>query len=122
VTGGRPERPPSVLVVDDSEPLRRLMVRALTAAGFTVLEAADGESALRFAGDGALVAVVTDVGLPGMSGLELAAKLTEINPELRVLCTSGLDTPDAPGEFLVKPFAPSVLVQRVRAMLGRDGT
>lgn len=106
-------------MVDDSEPLRRLMVRALGRAGFAVVDAPSAALAIELAQARPPRLLVTDLSMPGMSGRELAAHLTEINSELRVLFISG----QPPGEkcaFLAKPFAPSELVSRVRGMLRAD--
>ncbi|MBI3205583.1 MAG: response regulator [Myxococcales bacterium] len=110
----------TVLVVDDSEPLRRLMVRALGRAGFAVVDAPSAELALELAHQRPPRLLVTDLSMPGMSGRELAAHLTEINSELQVLFISG-QTAGENCAFLAKPFAPSDLVSRVRAMLRPDG-
>jgi signal transduction histidine kinase len=108
----------TILVVDDSEPLRRLMVRALTRAGYAVLDAPSAELAIALAEKSPAPPqlLVTDLAMPGMGGEELAAHLTEINSGLRVLFTSGR-APAKKCAFLAKPFAPSDLVSRVRAML-----
>ena len=111
----------TILVVDDSEPLRRLMVRALARAGFTVIDAPSAELAIALAEKSPQPPrmLVTDLSMPGMGGEELAAHLTEINSGLRVLFTSGR-APAKKCDFLAKPFAPSDLVSRVRAMLSAD--
>jgi two-component system, cell cycle sensor histidine kinase and response regulator CckA len=95
--------------------------------GFPVLEANTAEEALRLARTAAhpVRLLVTDVALPGMTGPELADRLSAERPGLRVLFISGypydaliqdgkLD-PDAP--FLQKPFAPSELGRKVRELL-----
>lgn len=111
----------TILVVDDSEPLRRLMVRALTRAGYAVLDAPSADLAIALAAKSPAPprVLVTDLAMPGMGGEELAAHLTEINSDLRVLFTSGR-APSKKCAFLPKPFAPSDLVSRVRAMLSAD--
>ena len=108
----------TVMVVDDNDALRRTMVRALTRAGFEVLEAPSGPVALEIAATTVSrpMLLVTDVDMPGMDGPELAAQLTTRNSGLRVLFTSGCDGP-AGRAFLAKPFGPSDLVTRVRAIL-----
>jgi two-component system cell cycle sensor histidine kinase/response regulator CckA len=117
----------TVLVVEDEPPLRELAARILSAAGYTVLQAANGPDAL------ALVArhadpvhlVFTDVVMPGMNGRELVARLSVLRPAMRVLYTSGY-TEDAilrhgvlddPRRFLSKPYTPSVLRRRIREAL-----
>ena len=117
----------TVLVVEDEPPLRELAARVLTAAGYTVLQAANGGDALALlAGHPDPVHLVfTDVVMPGMNGRELAARLATLRPAIRVLYTSGY-TEDAilrhgvlddPGRFLSKPYTPSVLRRRIREAL-----
>ena len=117
----------TVLVVEDELPLRELAARVLAAAGYTVLQAANGADALALlAGHAEPVHLVfTDVVMPGMNGRELAARLAQLRPAIRVLYTSGY-TEDAilrhgvlddPGRFLSKPYTPSVLRRRIREAL-----
>jgi CheY-like chemotaxis protein len=117
----------TVLVVEDEPPLRELAARVLTAAGYTVLQAANGGDALALlAGHPDPVHLVfTDVVMPGMNGRELAERLATLRPAIRVLYTSGY-TEDAilrhgalddPGRFLSKPYTPSVLRHRIREAL-----
>jgi len=131
----RPAPPPlaaaggheTVLVVEDEPPLRELAARVLTAAGYTVLQAANGAEALALLERHAdpVHLVFTDVVMPGMNGRELAARLATLRPGIRVLYTSGY-TEDAilrhgvlddPGRFLGKPYTPSVLRRRIREAL-----
>jgi CheY-like chemotaxis protein len=116
-----------VLVVEDEPPLRELAARILAAAGYTVLQAANGPEALALiAGHAATVDLVfTDVVMPGMNGRELAARLSVLRPSMRVLYTSGY-TEDAilrhgvlddPSRFLSKPYTPAVLRRRIREAL-----
>ena len=117
----------TVLVVEDELPLRELAARVLVAAGYTVLQAGNGADALALlAGHAEPVHLVfTDVVMPGMNGRELAARLAQLRPAIRVLYTSGY-TEDAilrhgvlddPGRFLSKPYTPSVLRRRIREAL-----
>jgi PAS domain S-box-containing protein len=117
----------TVLVVEDEPPLRELAARILAAAGYTVLQAANGPDALALiAGHAATVDLVfTDVVMPGMNGRELAARLSVLRPSMRVLYTSGY-TEDAilrhgvlddPSRFLSKPYTPAVLRRRIREAL-----
>jgi two-component system cell cycle sensor histidine kinase/response regulator CckA len=119
----------TVLVVEDQPEVRALAVRALQADGFQVLEAEHAQAALELLGrhQGALQAVVADVAMPVMGGTELAERLARSHPETPVLLMSGyaadelvrrgmLANEDIP--LLPKPFAPEVLVERVRALVG----
>jgi CheY-like chemotaxis protein len=113
--------------VEDEPTLRRLGARALRQFGYRVLEAANGEDALAVAAGhaGAIDLVVTDVVMPKMGGRELADRLREARPDTRVLFTSGYTgdavvrhgVSDGAVPFLPKPFVPSTLAGKVRAVL-----
>jgi len=117
----------TVVVCEDDEMVLSLTCQVLEASGYTVLAALSGESALeQFAGhDGPIHLLLTDTILPGLSGTALAKRLMAERPELRVLYVSGYTEDvvashgivgDAP-TFLQKPFSPTTLLQRVRAVL-----
>jgi len=117
----------TVLLVEDATPVRTLARRALEARGYTVLDAADGPSAIELSRrhSGVIDALVTDVVMPGMSGRELAERLAPTRPEMKVLYTSGY-TDDAMVRqgvlsagvaFLQKPFVPDTLARKVRDVL-----
>lgn len=112
------------LVVEDQPAILRTMNRSLGAAGFTVLEAHSAEEALALVEDleARLDLLVTDVVLPGLSGVKLADRLRDGRPELRVLvCSgymgedgaSGIPTDDGQTAFLAKPFTGSQLLSKV---------
>ena len=81
----------TVLVVEDEEPLRRLTRRILESRGYTVLDAANGEEAIRALAlaPSRVDMLLTDVVMPGMSGRELVERLLPVYPWLRVLFMSG---------------------------------
>jgi CheY-like chemotaxis protein len=116
----------TVLIVEDEPALRAAARRALELCGYTVLAAENAESALRAAAQAnRLDLVVTDVVMPGLSGRDLAARLAESQPSVRVLYMSGY-TDEAivhhgvlePGvAFLEKPFTPDSLARKVREVL-----
>ncbi|MDD5304863.1 MAG: PAS domain S-box protein, partial [Elusimicrobia bacterium] len=116
-----------VLLVEDEVPLRRLVARLLSSAGYAVLEAGDAESALAlFQERGSEVRLLmTDVLLAKNNGRWLAEKLREFKPALRVLYTSGYTDEvianhgvRAQGvSFLPKPFAAKNLFSAVHAAL-----
>jgi two-component system, NarL family, nitrate/nitrite response regulator NarL len=84
-----------VLIVDDHARFRRTARRALERDGWTIAgEAADGEEALRAVRGLEPDVLVIDVGLPGMSGLEVARRLCDEMPELRVVVISTQDSAD----------------------------
>ncbi len=118
----------TVLVVEDDDQVRSLVRRVLLGAGYSVLEATDGNEALRVAREyrRTIDLLLTDVVMPELTGLELAHRLAEFRPEMRVLLVSGyteaaimspgfLD-PETP--FLQKPFTPTELLNRIREVLG----
>jgi two-component system, cell cycle sensor histidine kinase and response regulator CckA len=81
----------TVLVVEDEEPLRRLTRRILESRGYTVLDAANGEEAIRAlaSAPNRVDLLLSDVVMPGMSGRELVERLLPVYPWLRVLFMSG---------------------------------
>ena len=116
------ESRPLLVVVDDEPVLRTFMGRVLH-AHYRVLLAADGAEALDLVRmDGLKVsAVVTDVRMPGMDGLALAAALRDLGLAVPILFVSGFTVVGhAPGPFLPKPFAPDDLLAAVQQLLGAN--
>jgi CheY-like chemotaxis protein len=119
--------PRVVLVVEDTLMLRTLIQAILSRAGYEVLLAKSGTEALALWATqrGRISLLVTDVMMPGMTGLELIAKLRDQRPNLPVLCTSGysdvqlLERGAMPSSvaFLEKPFSGTALVDCVAALL-----
>jgi PAS domain S-box-containing protein len=117
-----------VLVVEDEAQVRTIAARALTEAGYRVVEAETGARALELlGGNGDRPALVlVDVVMPGLSGSELALELAQVVPGVPVLFTSGYTDGEIlrrgllePGAaFLAKPFSPEGLVRAVRARIG----
>jgi two-component system, cell cycle sensor histidine kinase and response regulator CckA len=129
--GAEPRRPqagPTVLLVEDEDPLRTSIRRVLQAEGYTVLEAQNGATALRLLEDpanGDVGLVLTDLRMPVMDGRQLAAALARVRPNLPIVFMSGytaqlmdlrLISPDLP--FLAKPFRNDELMATVRRHLG----
>ena len=110
-----------VLVVDDEASMRQVMARMLTEHGYRPVIAGDGEEALAIARThiGRLPLVVTDIQMPVMNGLELAAHLARLDPSPKVLFISGYTAPqvEVNGSFLAKPFTPDIFISRVRQLL-----
>ena len=110
----------TILVVDDSLDLQRLIRGFLEGAGYTVITASDGEEGLRVYEQfkSGIGMVVTDVAMPRMNGLDLADRILEYDSELPVLIMSGeLVTLDRNFEFIAKPFSPPELIGRVGKVL-----
>ena len=124
-----PAPAPTVLIVEDEEEVRAFTRDVLEMEGYAVLEAESAPRALDIgaAHPGAIDLLITDVAMPGMSGPELARRLREGRPALRVLCVSGY--PESADRrvggvrswtaWLEKPFSPDALLATVRDCLGR---
>ena len=115
-----------VLIVDDEPGVRRLMTRLLRVRGYAVHDAEDGPSALQFleATDRPVDLVVTDVVMPGMSGIRLAEAIESRWPEMKLLFVTGYADRQTLGSIeatsrpvLCKPFTPAVMAATVRAVL-----
>jgi two-component system cell cycle sensor histidine kinase/response regulator CckA len=117
----------TVLVAEDDDSVRGLVVQVLRSEGYRVLYARDGFKAMELAGPegGKVDLLLTDVMMPGIRGPELARILLGRNPRIKVLFMSGYEqgSEDRPvgGElgFLAKPFSPEELAQKVRDLLDR---
>jgi CheY-like chemotaxis protein len=117
----------TVLLVEDEDAVRALVVRTLRERGYQVLAARDGREALDLADrhNGEIHLLLTDVVMPGMGGKELAEAAAIHRPDMRVLFMSGYtdDTIVRHGLIegsvllLQKPFTPSTLAQKVREVL-----
>jgi CheY-like chemotaxis protein len=112
----------TILVVEDDAIVRMLIVDVLEELEFQVLEAADAESALDIIKDAGktIDLMMTDHGLPGMSGVELAAKARELRPVLPILFASGyaenINVPVGT-QVIAKPFSIDQLRDKVKSML-----
>lgn len=117
----------TILLVEDEEPLRALALRVLQRHGYRVLQAHNGNDALRIASefDGPIDLVVTDVVMPGMGGRDLAERLAKLRPRSRLIYMSGYTDDEIIRRgllnptlaLLAKPFSPNELVQTVRRVL-----
>jgi len=117
----------TILVVEDAEPLRALTKEFLTASGYTVLEAANGDEAIHIAQShfGTIDLLLTDVVMPRMGGKPLVEQMGQIRPHTRVLYMSGYPNDGiaqagilANGVALLeKPFTREILSKRVRQVL-----
>jgi DNA-binding response OmpR family regulator len=118
----------TILLVEDDEFLRRTVFRALCHNGFSVLEAADGISAVNLfsAHHTAIKLVLLDIILPGISGRQVFEELVRIQPDVKVILTSAF-TPEMattamaipkPRPFLRKPYRITELLRLVREVQG----
>ena len=121
----------TVLLVEDEELVRMMLVEVLKAAGYSVLDARHGKDALALADQfkDPIDLLVTDMTMPGFNGSELARRLGEKRPSMRVLFISGyIDQGttqwgmlNQPVHFLQKPFHPDAFLTKARQILGRPG-
>ncbi len=120
----------SILLVEDSQPLRKLAQTFLEAAGFRVLSAGSGEEALEVAARFGMTVdlLLTDVVMPGMNGRVLAEQLLPRQPGMKVLYMSGYTDSFIAGQgvldpgihLLHKPFTEDVLIRKTRQVLDWD--
>lgn len=118
---------PTVLVVDDEEDLRDIMRRMLERRGFATLLAGDAETAITTCREhaGPIDVLVTDLGLPGVSGGDLSRKAMELRPDMAVVYISGLPKDIAVTKGLIddaavlvkKPFTSQLLIEALRTNL-----
>ncbi|MFL5496500.1 MAG: response regulator [Gemmatimonadales bacterium] len=111
-----------ILVVEDQEMVRRMIVRALRGEGYTVFEARNGEVALNVLATGVPVdLVVTDIVMPGMGGFQLADRLqlADHPPILLFITGYDRDASTVPGPLLHKPFDPERLAHEVKSLIGQ---
>lgn len=114
-----------ILVVDDDRTTRHLLALQLRGAGHTVAEAGDGKKALARARREAFDLVLLDVWMPGMDGIELLEKLSELRPPPRVVMMTADDASETllrairrrAYRYLAKPVEPAQLVEVVKDAL-----
>jgi two-component system, cell cycle sensor histidine kinase and response regulator CckA len=119
----------TILLVDDEDAVREVLARGLQDKGFRLVEASDGLHALEILREAAdsIDLVVTDVAMPGMTGLELARRAHELRGFLPFVFVSGqprevlsqMDQLKEEHTLLEKPFSPDVLAACIRAVLDR---
>ena len=114
---------PTILVVEDDAIVRMLIIDVLEELDFKVLEADGGEQALEILKDDKHIdLMMTDVGLPGMEGRELATEARKLRPTLPILFASGYaETIDVPAGMHVisKPFSIDQLRDKVKAVIAQ---
>jgi DNA-binding NtrC family response regulator len=114
-----------ILVVDDEEVIREVCLEILRSDGYRVMTASSGMEALRMVSDHVFDAVITDIMMPDMSGLELLEIIKRTSLDISPVVITGLGTfematqSDRLGakEFVVKPFTPDELSSAVRKAL-----
>ncbi|MFI5932674.1 response regulator [Actinoplanes sp. NPDC051494] len=118
---------PTVLVVDDEEDLRDIMRRMLERRGYSTMVAGDADQAVTLCREhpGPIDVLVTDLGLPGVSGGDLARSASALRPEMGVVYISGLPKDIAVTKGLIaedallvkKPFTSDLLLEALRLIL-----
>jgi DNA-binding response OmpR family regulator len=116
-----------LLVVEDQPKMQRLLRRGLQEGGYAVDAVSDGPAAVHQATEAAYDAILLDVMLPGMDGFEVLRRLRETECWTPVLMLTARDSvpdrirglDDGADDYLVKPFAFSELLSRVRAVIRR---
>jgi DNA-binding response OmpR family regulator len=115
----------TVLVVEDEQGIVSFLRRGLEAAGYTMLEAGDGETGLSLAQRPDVDLVVLDLGLPGLPGEEVLVRLRRVRPDLPVIVLTAktavadkvANLEAGADDYVVKPFSFSELLARIRARL-----
>ncbi len=118
----------SILVVEDEDPLRQLVVAFLRECGYQIAEASNGAEAMELFSEksGDFDMVFTDIVMPKMGGLELAGKLRLMRPSMRILFSSGYTSKQVifdqrsshpRQDFLPKPYELGALARRIREIL-----
>jgi DNA-binding NtrC family response regulator len=125
---GEPNPQARILFVDDDELMRLSSIETLKDLGYSATAAATGAAALDYLRVGGGVDVlITDVGLPDIPGVELAAEVRALRPEVRVIFATGYGKRRAMGastaprtSFLAKPFAREALANAISGALEQD--
>jgi two-component system OmpR family response regulator len=111
----------SILVVDDEESLRKVIIRKLEAEGYACAAAADGREALETACTGEFDLVLLDIMMPGMSGMEVLSRVTAAHPDTGVVMITAVSDAQTTSkaielgacDYVTKPFSLAELSARV---------
>jgi CheY-like chemotaxis protein len=120
----------TVLLVEDDPLVRSMVASVLLDQGYTVLQASNGDEALRLSqeqGRRRIDLLLSDIVMPQMGGVELANRISQLRPQTKIILTSGYSEEpifrngslDSKIEFIQKPFIPAALSSKVRDVLDR---
>jgi CheY-like chemotaxis protein len=112
-----------VLVVDDEASVRTIAEESLKRAGFEVATASDGEAAIELVRGTAFDAVLLDLTMPGITGVDVFHAMKRVRPDMPIVLTSGYSRQQTAARFsgrevdafIQKPFLPSALVRALQA-------
>ena len=120
----------TVLVIEDEEMLRNLAKAILISKGYKVLTAEDGMQGVEMyqSHQKEIAVVLSDIGLPALSGQDVLKRIREINPKAKVILASGFIDPEAKSEmyksgakhFIQKPYLPDEVLQKIREIIDTD--
>ncbi|MDD3845034.1 MAG: PAS domain S-box protein [Syntrophorhabdaceae bacterium] len=120
----------TILVAEDDRETRQLMKEILQEYGYTVIGAADGDEAVRYFVEHrqSIGLVIIDVIMPKKNGMEVYSEISKVDPSVKVLFVSGhardvvvdKGVVDSRSNFLSKPIAPSLLLERLRTILDAE--
>lgn len=118
----------TVLLAEDDSTCREIYHAVLDAEGYRVIDTPDGNAALDVLNNETVDLLLTDIMMPGMTGIELLERARKIHPDLRAIVMTGHKTSEAvigalrnrACEFLAKPFHTDELVEAVRSAMSRE--
>lgn len=124
-----PDRPPTILVVEDESMVRDIIMRVLQRAGYRVLSAADGQQAIQALDQPEIDLIITDLYMPQMDGMELVLQLRQKHPTIPIIAMSGSLSEQNPDMLrsarllgarmtLAKPFEMQELIAAVSKLTG----
>jgi len=116
----------TVLIVDDDPMILDFIEEEIAQYGYKTILAGNAAEALSLAGKEKIDLLLTDIMMPGINGIDLARQFAVLNPETKILFMSGYvcpslahqGIPESEYAFVQKPFAPNVLVKKMRKVLG----
>ncbi len=120
---------PRLMIVDDEEPIRRMLARLLTRNGYECETAADAETAQATLNRSHFDLLLTDMDMPGISGLDLITQVSKTHPDTATVMVTGLDDTDLAQAaletgaygYIIKPFEPNeILIGVANALRRRD--